>query len=256
MLPFIVIGNFQLPVYGMLLIIGAVIGNVFAFRRLKTVNISVDDFIVIEGYGLLGAIIGAKGLYLFVARDIIDWSRFFEAGYFASVMTGGFVFYGGLILAVLFALLGGKIHKIDTVGIMKEIIFCVPFAHAFGRLGCFFAGCCYGMEYDGLFSVTFRHSDYAPNNIPLFPSQLLEAFLLLLLSLFLYLYIRNAGKKKKANHSIIIYFAAYAVIRFFIEFLRGDNAERGNFAGLSTSQWICIIIMATMIILFTAKRKE
>ncbi len=107
--------------------------------------------------------------------------------------------------------------------------------HFFGRIGCFFGGCCYGRETDSVLGVIFP--DNIENGIvhageKCYPTQLFEAFLLLLIFIVL-LY---------AKHRFKLYLFLYAVGRFFLEFLRGD--ERGSsIFGLSPSQTISIAIL-------------
>jgi phosphatidylglycerol:prolipoprotein diacylglycerol transferase len=110
--------------------------------------------------------------------------------------------------------------------------------HSFGRIGCFFAGCCYGIKYQGPFSITFLDSIAGPNHVALFPIQLLESFINVLVSIFLIFY----SKKDRLPGKIFgIYLMLYSLIRFFLEFLRGDII-RGKLFGITTSQWISLLL--------------
>ena len=125
----------------------------------------------------------------------------------------------------------------------------LPLIHAFGRIGCFLAGCCYGIPYCGYFNVVFPKNSFAPQGINLFPIQLCEAFFLILLSFFLlYLTLKN-----KSRHMVLIYLFCYSIIRFILEFLRYDSA-RGKVLFFSTSQWISLIILIYTIIYFSKHR--
>ena len=252
------VGTFRLPGYSLMIIIGLLTGNFLVWLFGKRWKLSFNDFIILEAYTFLGAMIGAKGLYLFVARDQIQWNRFFEPEYFQMIMKGGFVFYGGLILGFAAFLLAGKIHKIDAFAYIRRLLFVVPYIHGFGRLGCFMAGCCYGCPYDGLGAVVFPEGSMAPAGIPLFPVQLVEAMLLFVLAGLLLLL---AGRFTSAMQPVALYFGAYAVIRFALEYFRYDDAERGGFAWFSTSQWISIGVAAALFFvfglrLFLKKRKK
>ena len=111
-------------------------------------------------------------------------------------------------------------------------------------------GCCYGCAYDGPGHIIFTQSKIAPNNIPLFPSQPLEAICNLLLFIALLIY----GRKVRPTGRITgIYLAAYAVIRFTLEFWRGDG-ERGLFLGISTSQLISILLIPIACVLIFSNR--
>lgn len=241
----------QIPSYGLMIVIGVVLGNLIAFAVLHYSRLDLNDFFVIEAYTFLGAFIGAKLLYLIVSFNEIQWGRLFELQYFNELMLGGFVFYGGLIGGLIFALCAGKFHKIDSKLYMKRLIFLIPFIHAFGRIGCYMAGCCYGIPYDGFGAVVFPEGSLAPSGIPLFPVQLVEAILLFIIAAFLgYMSIR-----KNWDCSIESYLILYSIVRFILEFYRYDEV-RGFVLGLTTSQWISIAILIVSILVIIKKRVE
>ena len=93
----------------------------------------------------------------------------------------------------------------------------VSFAQGFGRFGCFFAGCCYGRETDSWFSITFTHSDFAPNGVKLLPTQLMSSAGDFLICGLLLLY---AGRKPKEGQVAAGYMVLYGIGRFIIEFFR------------------------------------
>ena len=148
---------------------------------------------------------------------------------------GGSVFYGGLIGGTVLGMIYLKRTKMN-VGMFCDIV--APGAalfHTFGRLGCFLAGCCYGVECKVGFTMTVSEVSGA-NGISRFPIQLVEsAFELLLFFLLWYLLSRNMLQ----GRLLPLYFMTYAVGRFTLEFFRGD-LHRGIWFGLSTSQWISI----------------
>jgi phosphatidylglycerol:prolipoprotein diacylglycerol transferase len=137
----------------------------------------------------------------------------------------------------------------------------VAAGHAFGRIGCFLGGCCYGREtrYDNPFAVTFpKQADIrlalyaAPPGIPRLPVQLFESAFLFILCITLSVAYRKV--KHIPGICAVLYIFAYGVWRFIIEFCR-DDAIRGYWAGFSTSQWIsalCVVIAP--IILIVCKR--
>lgn len=243
---FLTIGNFRLPTYGLMITLGMISANIIAYLIIKKYKLDINDFILIEAYVLLGGFLGAKLLYFFVERNSIDWYRFFhDETYFGSMMQGGFVFYGGLIGGLLCLLLARKIHHIFCTPYIQHLIFLIPWIHGFGRIGCFLAGCCYGIPYDGPLAVQFPAGSLAPTHTTLFPIQIVEASALLLLAGFL-LVLTLRG----VSQTLPIYLIIYAVIRFFLEYYRYDS-ERGYFLLFSTSQWISfgIIILAFFLII-------
>ena len=233
----------SIPAYGSLIALGLVLANLMAWVLLKKRELDPDDFLILEGYALLGGLLGAKLLYFFVSRNEIDWSRIFEFSYLSELMKSGFVFYGGLIGSLFTVFLAGKIHKIKVENYVSQVIVFIPFIHGFGRLGCFMAGCCYGIPWDGPFAVTFPEGSMAPSGISLFPVQLVEAiFLFVIFGIELSLLL-----KKNFKYTVELYILLYAILRFIMEFFRYDSI-RGFAAGISTSQWICIGCFALSVV--------
>lgn len=240
----------KMPAYGFMIAMGVIIANCIAVFVLKRLKLDFNDLIILEGYCILGAYLGSKSLYLIVSYKIIEWNRILDPVYLNEIMKTGFVFYGGLILGSLFVLAAGKFHNINSMLYARKFIFLVPIMHAFGRLGCFFAGCCYGIPYDGIGAVVFPDNCYAIPNVKLFPVQLLELVLLLLVAIvILYLQIKREWK-----YTIETYLMLYAIIRFMLEYVRYD-AARGRFGIFSTSQWISIFMIAVAIFMVLYDRK-
>ena len=116
----------------------------------------------------------------------------------------------------------------------------IAIAQGFGRVGCMFAGCCYGRETDGWFHVIYHGSDFAPNGVALIPTQMIMAILN-----FAHFFILAFLIKKLVKHDGQIagfYLVFYSIGRFFLEYLRND--PRGNVNILSTSQFISLFILA------------
>lgn len=256
MLPFIEIFGKTVPMYAVMAFLGAaaMCAVSAAFARVRK-NVPAEDIFYMLLYAGIGCLIGAKLLYLIISVDVYwltDKSFTENMKYWVQLlMSGGLVFYGGLIGAFLGALRYCKHFKIPFEDSVEMVIPTVPLFHAFGRIGCFCAGCCYGMEYDGIFSVTFKNSLGAPNGIPLLPVQLIEAsgnFLLFVLLTLLF--VRNNPRLSLSG----LYLACYAAMRFTLEFFRGDII-RGKAMGISTSQWISILIFAAGIIFIVRKAK-
>ena len=167
------------------------------------------------------------------------------------VDQGGLMFYGGLILAVAVYLSWCALKKENPLRLGDYLATVIPLGHAFGRIGCFFYGCCYGKVSDSVFAVEFprgspawyeqTHNQLiaysAQHSLAVLPTQLFEAGALLCLFVLL-LYVRR--KRKEAGFTVGVYLFSYAAIRFPIEYMRGDpRAEVGIF---SISQAISIVI--------------
>ncbi len=239
-----------IPAYGFFIAIGVIIANLVAVAVIKRTETDFNDFIILEAYCFLGAFIGAKVLYLAVSLNDIDWERITEIKYFNTLMQSGFVFYGGLIGGILATVLAGRIHSIDSKIYVRTFIFLIPMIHSFGRIGCFMAGCCYGKPYQGRFSVIFPEGSFAPSGIRLFPVQLLEAVILMVISLVVLTVLI-----KKYSFTVEVYLLLYGISRFLLEYLRADE-NRGIFAGLSTSQWISMVLVGISVVLLVHHKKQ
>jgi len=229
------IGPIPIRMYGLMIGIGFLLGIYLASRRAKKEGITPELILDMGVYLLLAAIIGSRLLH--VLTNLQDFTNNpFDA---FAIWKGGLVFYGGVIAAVPTGIWYMRKHKLPVWQTADIIAPYAALGHAFGRLGCFFAGCCYGAPCSGPFCIVFNdpHS-LAPQGVPLFPSQLMESggeFLVFGLLLFLRRY------KKFDGQLFWLYLLFYAVLRFTLEIFRGD-VDRGVYFGglISTSQIIAI----------------
>lgn len=166
------------------------------------------------------------------------------------INRAGLVYYGGLFGSVFFYWIGLRIlfrNQYDA-SLINSFAVSIPLFHVFGRLGCLFAGCCYGKEYHGYGHITYIR-DCATTEA--FPVQLVES--IMELGIFCFLLITYCVTVKKTNRNILVYyFLAYSVGRFFMEFLRGDN-NRGYFGLLSFSQIVSIVVFVISIFFFLTR---
>lgn len=232
----------KIPVYGLLGGIGVVLGIVYLLVACRVRKKSFDNAIYVYIWACLFAMLGAKLLYLIVESGnivrLISGGEYSLKEIASAFMLGGFVFYGGLFGALFGAWLASRYFSLPALEQINLCIPVVPLIHGFGRIGCHLVGCCYGVGYSGVFSIAYESSNYAPNGVGLFPVQLCEAvFDFILFGVMLVFML----KKKHEDKFVYIYLIAYSVVRFSLEFLRGD-ARRGSFIGLSTSQWISILM--------------
>lgn len=268
-LPLPFVGPITIHTYGVLLVASFLIAIVVARRLAPREGIEPDMVVDIGVYIILAALVGAKVLLL-----IVDWeiyARQFRtlvgegggtvgqaldpyiggaAAYLGaisrmglSLLQAGGVFYGGFIAAVLATMWYVRRHDLKMWKLADVAAPAVIIGHGIGRLGCFAAGCCYGIATDLPWGVTFTDTYSGslvgvPLNIPLHPTQLYEATTNILVGIALiWLYPR----KKFDGQIFWMYVLVYAVLRFFHEFLRAD--PRGTVFGgaLSTSQFIAIV---------------
>ncbi len=250
-----------------MIVIGILTAGAICKKLCRLQNISFYDFIIISAVaGGLGFIF-AKLFYIATAFPL---SRFFYVLWMmirhpvkTNLISGGFVFYGGLLGGIAGYFAGVKIAHCKIRDFLNTYAFAIPFVHAFGRIGCFCAGCCYGIHYEGPFALHYTHpiSDVACGP-GIFPVQLLEALLLLLFALGVLLLLLRHAELVSAS-MFLLYILYYSLIRFLLEFLRGDESRgKISFASgtwLSTSQVISLILFtgaATLSIILLIKSRK
>ena len=227
------LGPLTLHVYGIMTAIGYLSAFLISERRGKKMGMDTDILYGIFWCAVLGGSAGSRLLYYIVSfRDILkDPSILWN-------FQNGWVVYGGIIGGVLASMVYCRYKKADFVRYLDLVIPAVAFAQGCGRIGCFFAGCCYGRETDSIFHIQYWQSEYAPNGVKLIPTQIYSSIGDFALAFLLCAYAKREPKKGKvaAGYGIL-----YSIGRFVIEMFRNDH--RGALGALSTSQMISIVIL-------------
>lgn len=220
-----------IPSYAFFAVLGGLVVSLFLFFRIDKFNVLFSDFLKMFGISLVCGAIGSRVVFV-LSR--IPWliTNFSIKTLISTILGGGFVFYGGLF-GVLFGIYRySKKRNYDFHKISNMVVPAIPLFHFVGRIGCFFAGCCYGYKLPSAISLL------GIVTIDRFPTQIIESIFNLIL-----FFIIIIGQRKKVNLNWLkIYLISYSVFRFIIEFTRGD-AIRGLFLGVSTSQIISIAIV-------------
>jgi len=229
-------GFFTLYSYGLFVAIGFLVASFLALRDFEKVGYSKDVVVDCIFMVLLGGIIGGRLLFV-----MLNLAYYIEHPIkIIMINEGGLAFQGGLVCAVFF---GIWITKKKNISFLKSADIISPYialGHCFGRIGCFFNGCCYGKVICSGLGVVFPGE-----NVMRVPSQLFESFFLLILFVLL-LSFRN--KKSFDGQIFVLYFIFYSFFRFFLDFLRDDVIN--VFIGLKLSQFIGIVIFCIGIIFF------
>ena len=187
-----------------------------------------------------------------IAYVIEHWQAEFAAHPAAIIRIdqGGLMFYGGFILAALAFCGWCFVKKENPLRLADLLAAVIPLGHAFGRIGCFFYGCCYGRDSDCWCAVTFPMGspswyEHGRRMVSVLPTQLFEAAALLALfgALMWAWRKQKAGDGERRGGGLIVglYLCGYAVIRFGIEYLRGD--PRAAVGPFSISQTISIVML-------------
>jgi phosphatidylglycerol:prolipoprotein diacylglycerol transferase len=248
------IGGFPVYTYGLLLAAAYLLGLQFALMRARTRGLDPNRVMDLGIWIIISALVGAKLLLLIVEFDTF---RANPSELFTLVRSGG-VFYGGLIAAVVVALWYLRRHRMPMWTVTDVFAPGIALGHVIGRLGCLFAGCCFGRPTDVPWAITF-HNEYAaqnvgtPLNVPLHPTQLYEAGAELLI-LILLLVTERKGRPFPGR-TFWSYMLLYGISRFIIEFYRGD--ARGVVMGdFSTSQFVSLILVPLSIVMLVVLRRR
>lgn len=250
------LGPFTVHSYGLFLALAFLMGLRVAHFYAKREQMNAAHITDLVFYIFLSALIGSKLLLLIVDYDYYarDWHRLL------SIYQVGGVFYGGLIFAVLVTVWYVRKRNVNFLQTADVLVMGLAFGQILGRMGCFFAGCCWGTEAPPGYplAVTFTNPYAAeqvgtPLHIPLHPAQLYES--IPMIGVFLIL-VYSWNHRKFAGQQLGLYLILYASLRFTVEFFRGD--PRGFlFNGLlSTSQFISLFAFVFGIILLYVRSKR
>ncbi len=256
MIPNITIFGKEFTPYIIMALCGIFTVGILACRKSRKNNIDDNDTICVLLITAIGILLGSHLLYaitnipliitIFESIERID--SFQKVHLALSLVFGGSVFYGGLYGGLLVMIIYTKCVKKDTKQFIWLLTPYIPLFHFFGRLGCFLSGCCFGIE--SKFGFIYRHSPIEEaNHVCRFPVQLVEASFNLLL-FFVLSFLQK--KETTKNHLLEIYLVSYAIIRFTLEFFRGDSI-RGIWFDVSTSQIISIITLISILILYVVR---
>lgn len=242
------IGPVTIYGYGLMIALGVLVAYQLVAYRAANRQLELSHVYSLTAWCLVGGFIGAKLLYWMTQiPNIINDPKILLN------FSDGFVVYGGIISGIGVGLVYCRIKKINFLKHLDLFVPSVALAQGFGRIGCLLAGCCYGKETHGWFAITFHHSELAPNDIALVPTQIMESVFNFALCLMLILL---AKKVNKAGVVAATYLILYSLGRFIIEFYRGDMI-RGQVGLFSTSQLISlIVVLATSLVLFLFRHQN
>ena len=233
------IGPFTVHGYGLMIGLGIVAALLVGDYRAKKRGLDGDLIYGMTFFAVIFGFLAARILFI-----ITEWSSFVKNP-LAFISGAGYVVFGGILGGVLTVYLYCRIKKVKFVDYYDLMVPSVALAQGLGRIGCFLAGCCYGKETTSPLGIVFTHSQFAPNNVRLIPTQLIMSagdFLIAAILLFF------ARKKRTPGKVGTLYLILYSIGRFFVEFLRND--DRGSVGLLSTSQFIGIFMLLAALFLY------
>ena len=248
--------NLKIFTYGLLVATGFFAGILLAARWAKQDGLDPQKILDLCFYIAIASLVGARALYI-----IVEY-RYFLANPLEVLKfwKGGLVFYGGLIGGALAFIITTRMRKLDLWQLADIVAPGVALGHALGRLGCFFAGSCYGRPTDVPWAVTYTNPNSLARDVlgvPVHPTQLYSAAFLILLSAIL---VFIGSRSTFRGQVIASYGILYGTFRFFIEFFRGDPRGAVTLADitLSTSQVVSLLLVPASlgIYLYLKKRGE
>ena len=222
--------------YGFMIALGFLLFLFLSHRHFKKLQIiSSEQFFNIIFLGLVAGIIGGRLFFVFSDWDALsaNWLEVFYP------WVGGFGILGSIIAVLIAATIYLKIHRIPVLPVFDVVSIYAPLLQAVSRLGCFFAGCCYGKIVSKDFWIAVKFSNpngLAPLNVWLHPAQLYSVFASLLI--FLLMLIKSKFFYSKTGQLIFTYLIAESISRFVVDFWRGDRdfVDFYFLSGFSSSQ--------------------
>lgn len=258
------IGSLEIHWYGIFSACGFLSAMLALMWKRHIAGVSKDNIMDIGMIAMFAGISGGRIFYVIQFHEQFsgNWLKIFR------IDQGGLVFYGGFILSSIVLILYCMIKKINLARLLDVFAPAVALGHAFGRLGCFMQGCCFGKPAgESWFSVVFPAGSAPANrypmpatgeiimqkmpSVPLYPTQLIEAgvnFALFGLLFFI------AGRFKKPGRVAGLYVVFYAILRFLMEFMRGDHTH--SVAGLTPSQSVALFVtmpIGLLMVIFAGK---
>ena len=211
------LGPLNIYSYGAMLAVGVILGTWLNCRLARDNGLTPDRVQSATVWIMLAAIVGTRVFYVFIELDefVSNPMRVFY------IWEGGMVFYGGLIGGLLASLILARRWKISLLRLFDSLVPGLALGQACGRVGCFLAGCCFGIHWDGACAVVFTDpGSLAPRGVSLFPSQLFEAGAMLLVCLALLWFWRRRGPLP--GRVLCLFGILAGLERIIAEQVRGD----------------------------------
>lgn len=247
--------GFELPAWGAMVSLGVLclIGVLFYFfYKYKFTDKKIDTFVILVA--ICGITMYVSAAFFDALWHNIDMWR--QTGEFTWEWWG-ITFSGGLLGAIIcYFILFWLFFKKERHNIFfyaDMIITGVVLTHAFGRIGCYLGGCCYGGETTSWFGINypvgsaFVGGEYITIYKNVFPTQIFEAAFLFILFIVLFFFIKK--------HQLRFYLVSYGIFRFLLEYLRGDSRGASFLNFLSPSQFLSVLMVVVGILLFIFEDK-
>ena len=238
------IGGFFLPTYGLLVAIAFLAALWIAGRLASKAGLHKETVLNLGIYCALAGIAGAKLLMIVLDPAVrSNWREIFSL----STLQAAGIFYGGFVAALVTAFVYMWRNGLPAFKTADAFAPGLALGHAIGRLGCFSAGCCWGVPTHLPWAVTFTNPRAkelvgVPLGVPLHPTQLYESLGELIIFAALYL---GFLRPHRDGSIVSLYLVLYGILRFAVEFVRSHDPESNPLTGpFSTEQWISLALIA------------
>lgn len=205
-------------VYPSMIVLSLIVNVIVVLIISRKFKYTVDELVSMLVIDTIG-IIGGGILYTYIFSKDLGFSS-----------LGGVI--GGLIMLYLYSLLVKKDYKYMLILFMPSI----PLMYAIGKIGCFVAGCCYGIPYDGIGHIVYHSSEVALLNTNLFPIQIIETIIFLII--FIYI-ITRYYKNKFSIKLIMIEIIVCGIAKFLLDFLRYEHTVKF----ITSNQIMCLLLV-------------
>lgn len=248
------IDNFVIYTFGALMVLAVLAALWWLRLTARRRGLPVDAVMSLSVWLLVGGLVGAK---VFKAGRLLLQGESWSIG----LLEGAGDFYGGFLGALAVALIYFRRRRELPAWRIADLYGpALALGQSIGRIGCLMAGDDYGKRTNLPWAVTFTHPEAAtiggaPLGVPLHPVQLYESLACLALFFFL---VWLSHRQRVEGQLVLSYALGYAVIRFIIEFFRGD-VDRGFVVGwVSTSQAIALVLggVSLILLLWRAPKRD
>jgi phosphatidylglycerol:prolipoprotein diacylglycerol transferase len=238
------IGGFFLPTYGLLVAIAFLTALWVTGKLAVKAGLDRESVLNLGIYCALAGIAGAKLLMIVLDPAVRNnWREIFSL----STLQAAGIFYGGFFAALAMALVYMRRKGLPALKTADAFAPGLALGHSIGRLGCFSAGCCWGVPAHLPWAVTFTNPRAnqlvgVPLDVPLHPTQLYESLGELIIFAVLYLCFLRPHRDGSV---VSLYLVLYGILRFLVEFVRfHDQASNPLTGPFSTEQWISLGLVA------------
>lgn len=251
-------GWFTIYTYGLLVTIGFFAGLLWV-KAHSSYMLKPEQLNNLALSCLIAGLAGGRALYVVFN---LDYFASHPAGIF-KIWEGGFVFYGGLALSSIISFILLKRWKLNVLRFFDVFSPALALTHSIGRLGCLASGCCYGKPTTLPWAITFtRAQSLGPLGIPLHPTQIYESLgNFLIFGYLAWLHpspsLLPSGERAGVRGTVTaLYLMLSGLLRFIVEFYRGDEDRGPVFHDLTTLQLAALAMSLGGIILFYRSHKN